>query len=221
MPYASDLIKRKVRDTSGKTIGRLEDIAVDPSTDFPPITGILVKTHEGPRFVPQARIHELSRLGVQVTEVDGAVEPPSGSLLVRRELLDRQIIDAAGARVVRVNDIYFAVVDGISRLSAVDSSFRGFLRRLGLSGRRSPQFAREVNLLPWADVEFIPGSGTACACAHPRDGCRGSSPRRSPPSCGKWTREAAPGHWSNSTTRSSPTPWSRSRKRTRPTSWSR
>lgn len=161
MPYVSDLINRKVRDSSRAVVGKLHDVAVNPGEEFPTVLGVVVRTGSGDRFVPQAAVQELSRRDITITELGTLADPPEGALLLRREVLDKQIIDAAGARVVRVNDLYMANVEGVSRLSAVDSSFRGFLRRLGLSGRRSPRITRDVQLLAWSDVEFIPSGERA------------------------------------------------------------
>jgi CBS domain-containing protein len=58
-------------------------------------------------------------------------EYAEGEILVRRDLLDKQIVDVDGAKVVRVNDIKLGNLDQKLCIFSVDISFRGLLRRLG------------------------------------------------------------------------------------------
>src|SRR5207237_3348985 len=58
-------------------------------------------------------------------------EPQAHELSLARQVLDHQIIDVNGVRVVRVNDLQLAPSDGTYRLVGVDISTAGLLRRLG------------------------------------------------------------------------------------------
>lgn len=60
------------------------------------------------------------------------VDRPPGEILIRKALLDKQIVDIAGAKVVRVNDLQFRQRNGALVLSKVDVGLRGLLRRVGL-----------------------------------------------------------------------------------------
>src|SRR5262249_22740178 len=58
--------------------------------------------------------------------------PNTGELLLRRDLLDKQIVDTQGYRVVKVNDLKLAQIKRTARLIGVDISLSGLLRRLGV-----------------------------------------------------------------------------------------
>src|SRR5207249_6332189 len=60
-------------------------------------------------------------------------EPQGGEIGLARQVLDRQIIDINGKRVVRVNDLQFAYANGKYRLVAVDATPVGLARRLGMA----------------------------------------------------------------------------------------
>src|SRR5947209_20497997 len=55
-------------------------------------------------------------------------------LWLSRQILDKQIVDMDGRRVVRVNDLQLSQVDGSMLLVGVDIGGRGRARRLGLEG---------------------------------------------------------------------------------------
>ena len=54
-----------------------------------------------------------------------------GETALAREVLDHQLVDIDGARVVRASDLYLATVGGPVRLVGVDVGFGSLLRRLG------------------------------------------------------------------------------------------
>jgi Mg/Co/Ni transporter MgtE len=88
--------------------------------------------------------------------------PAERDLYLARDVLDKQIIDTTGMRVVRVNDVELARVNGLFYVANVDIGGLGLLRRLGLAkmaqglagrlGRRLPS-----NTIAWDDVELLPG----------------------------------------------------------------
>src|SRR5205807_1749644 len=61
---------------------------------------------------------------------------PSEALRLARDLLDKQIVDTHGAKVVRVNDLQLSEVDGQLRLVGADVGLRGLLRRVGAEAVR-------------------------------------------------------------------------------------
>ena len=60
-----------------------------------------------------------------------AYVPREGDILVKRDILDRQIVDVNGAKVVRVNDLKLGGHKDFLCIFSVDIGFRGLLRRLG------------------------------------------------------------------------------------------
>jgi magnesium transporter len=137
--FFSELQDRKVIDASGRIAGRLHDIGMGLSGNLPQSEFLIVsRSRRGRRetvVVPWEWVSSLQateiRLEYEREEVWKSEYVQSG-LLLGRNLLDRQIVDLHGNKVVRVNDLRLAEFDLSLRLTGVDVSQRALLRRLGL-----------------------------------------------------------------------------------------
>jgi magnesium transporter len=83
-------------------------------------------------------------------------------LYLARNVLDKQIIDTYGMRVLRVNDLELARVDGWFYIANVDIGTLGLLRRLGLAQLAWRAAGRAgggplPGVIPWDAVELLPG----------------------------------------------------------------
>jgi magnesium transporter len=96
----------------------------------------VVRSWHGTRLkLAWSSVAELGQKQIRLLS-DAVAEPlPDASeadrLRVAEELLDRQIVDVEGAKLVRVNDLHFLEVKGTLRLAHVDVGFRGLVRRMG------------------------------------------------------------------------------------------
>jgi magnesium transporter len=135
MQYLSELIGAPVRDPAGRVVARVADLLVPADADYPAIDGLSLKSSRGERrIVPWSAVRMLDNGGLSlVTELaeSPTFDPPPHELSLARQVLDHQIIDVNGVRVVRVNDLQLAPADGSYRLIGVDISTAGLLRRLG------------------------------------------------------------------------------------------
>jgi len=96
-------------------------------------------------------------LKISREQVDG-YQPGEADIFLVRDVLDKQIIDTEGARVVRVNDLELVRVNGSVLVSNVDVGMTGILRRLGLGwiGRRlARRFENIENFISWEDMELF------------------------------------------------------------------
>jgi CBS domain-containing protein len=90
-------------------------------------------------------------------------EPLPQDLYLARDVLDRQIIDVNGVRVVRANDVELTRVEGTFYVANVDIGSVGLMRRLGLpkaAQRLAGKLGRGVlpGAVPWSDIELVPGN---------------------------------------------------------------
>src|SRR5687768_4751461 len=132
----SEILGAAVRDASGSVRGRVREIAVDPQDHATRVAYLIVGTPAGDRIVTPG---DLKSCGASVRAGGDAASwaaysPSDGVLLLKRDLLDQQIIDVHGRKVVRVNDVEFDSTPVNShlmlRLVAVDVGARGAIRRL-------------------------------------------------------------------------------------------
>src|SRR5437868_10700901 len=160
MLYLSEIKRAKVVDPAGTEIGRLADLAVVPKEQFPAVQWAILRTPAGERIVRWGDLERVSR-GYRVK--DSAIPPAPGelppeALRLGRDLLDKQIVDTHGAKVVRVNDLQLDDKAGQLRLVGADVGLRGILRQVGgeraaerfagLLGRKLPR-----GIIPWHLVE--------------------------------------------------------------------
>jgi CBS domain-containing protein len=116
------------------------------------LTGLLVRAGRHDSFVPTRNVLSLGADGARVSSVDPGNEFHRGRGEVRlaHELLDREVIDRTGPRIVRVNDIAVGAREGVLCVVGVDVSSGALLRRLAprwVSGCFSDA------LIEWADLE--------------------------------------------------------------------
>jgi len=138
-PHANDIflsavLDRPVISPSGRDVGALSDVAMSPGDPLPVVHHVLVKTRTGIRRVAFQDLALFNQVIVSLKrepEVLSDLPEAENEVLMRRDILDKQIVDVDGAKVVRVNDLKLAMADEALCLSAVDVGFRGILRRLG------------------------------------------------------------------------------------------
>ncbi len=163
----SELIGASVYDPSGTTpVGKVREVAVVPQDDPHRVAAFVVKTRHGERLLAMKAVNEVNG-GVRADTLSEGWTPfgsGEGMLLLERDLLDQQIIDVHGRKVVRVNDIDIHEELGhdhiILKLSAVDVGARGAIRRL-LKGvvpavaLRTMMAKVPPRLIPWEFVDLI------------------------------------------------------------------
>lgn len=163
MLFFSAILGAIVRDLTEETCGRVSDILIrigeDREQEFPPLLGIVMKDKKTKEevFLP---MEVIETWGPNEAEVDRKIEEavkeiPQGERIVylKKSVLDKQIVDLEGMRVVRVNDLQFGRVNEIMSLIAIDISTRGILRRLGIQGDILDNIFKS-NFLEWHNIQL-------------------------------------------------------------------
>jgi len=176
--FYSSLHARPVVDAAGTVVGYLDDLAVSVAEMLPSVTALAIRRGRIEPLPLTARWRDVESMDGPAIRLRGPVArlvpgrrlPSEPSFWVGQVLLDRQIIDTAGAKVVRVNDLHFLrVPTGDLHLVHVDVGFRGLVRRLGWSEtidalvRRIAPKARYLEaeaLIDWRDVHPLARGGT-------------------------------------------------------------
>jgi len=166
----SELLGATVYDPSGAASGRVREVTLAPQEDRSRISSLIVRTKAGNRVLPFAAVGGING-GVRATTTAGewpAAHGTEGLFLLERDLLDQQVIDINGRKVVRVNDVDLELEvpksagpsHPVLRVLSVDVGARGAVRRLlrgvaprtalhALLGRIPPRS------IPWNFVDLI------------------------------------------------------------------
>jgi len=134
--FFSDFLNRKAYSSSGQKVGKISDVVAERAEPYPMVIGLVIRKR-GRRdklYLPWEKIlqiepqiafsaEELRTLKTSLSEKD--------VVLLQEEVMDKQIVDTFGAKVVRVNDLHFLRIDSHLRLVHVDVGFRGLMRRVG------------------------------------------------------------------------------------------
>jgi CBS domain-containing protein/sporulation protein YlmC with PRC-barrel domain len=166
----SDLLGLPVYDSVSGRMGRVREVALLPQDDPVRIAALIVRTSSGDRIVATDLLRTVNGGVHTAAVVEDLPKYTSGEgmLLLERDLLDQQIIDVHGRKVVRVNDIELSLDRDAPnsplglhlRIAFVDAGARGAIRRL-LKGVL-PRYALATWLqriparnIPWEFVNLI------------------------------------------------------------------
>ena len=178
------LIGRPVINQAGDEVGHLVDVVVNFSPDaeiepYPPATGLIIRVGRRRSWVPAAQIAHVAHGEVRLASARldlREFQPRPGEVQLAASVLDHQLIDVDGRRVIRAADLVLAQLRGKLRLVGVDISTTSLLRRLGpawLRVRPTPERVIDwAAIQPLADTDRIGGvrlrtSGRALSALRP------------------------------------------------------
>src|SRR5438093_11175675 len=109
MLYLSQVLGRPILDLEGERVATLKDVIVRLGEDeHPPVTGFVARYRRRDFFLSRWRIVEFGDHGVRLNSDILDLRPfvrRDGEVMLARDVLDKQLIDVDGKRVVRVNDV--------------------------------------------------------------------------------------------------------------------
>jgi len=163
MLYLSEAIGRPVLDRVGEPIGKVADLIVAVGDRYPPVTGLVVETDRRRIFVPWTSVEAFDLTGARLStsSIDIAkFHQRPNEITLKQDLLDKQIVDIDGRKVVRVNDLRLDEIEGKLHVVAVDVGAAGLLRRLGLEGAyrtlaRNTRLPMPERYIDWEDVDPV------------------------------------------------------------------
>jgi CBS domain-containing protein len=161
--YFSQVLGSKLIEEGDGSPGRVRDLYVDVGQYRPRVVAALVGRGRSERLIDFAACR-ISRIGskhiVIAPRLKDTTLPAENYLSLRKHLLDRQIVDVDGRKLVRVNDLVLEEGASATGLIAVDVGTEGLLRRLGLARPFAALFRlfdRELpgKLILWNEVEAV------------------------------------------------------------------
>jgi CBS domain-containing protein len=135
--FFSELQGREVINSQGRSVGKLDDLKVRLGEPFPKVINLAVRRNrlKKPAALDWADVEsfdtETITLKPEAENRFFSLETGREEILLRADLLDKQVVDTFGAKIERVNDIHLLIVNKELRIVHVDFGLRGILRRLG------------------------------------------------------------------------------------------
>lgn len=161
LAYLSRILGRKVELPEPHAAGRLIDLVAVEQPPYPKVSAMVVRSRAGVMRVDLEKVPPpVLAQGRRVDATQAAAGPPRQMMLLPSEfrvhslLMDKQVVDVQGAKVVRVNDVQLLIDQRGAFVVQVDVGVRGLLRRIGIEapvtrlGRLLGWKTRE-NLISW------------------------------------------------------------------------
>lgn len=144
-----------VQNQAGAEVGKVADVVARwDGGSYPPATGLVVRIGRRPAYLPISQVQaiESDKVRLRSARLDlRDFQRRTGEVVLGRDVLDRQLVDVDGVRVVRASDLYLARVGLSWRLVGVDVGMASLLRRLGPARNRNR--ATPERVLDWAMVQ--------------------------------------------------------------------
>src|SRR6476619_2760620 len=112
--YYSTLASKPVLDRNGEKVAALKDLIVRINPEagkseekYPPLAGLLAQTNRRSFWIPASQVETFDEKGIKLysaTLSRERFERRNGEILLGKDLLDKQLVDVEGRRVIRVND---------------------------------------------------------------------------------------------------------------------
>lgn len=149
------LVGRPVHDPQRAEIGRIVDLVVRwQGESYPPLTGIVLRVGRRRAYAPVDQIAEVGTDHVMLAsnrlDLRDFVRR-DGEVVLNGDVVDHQLVDVDGRRVVRASDLYLARVAGVYRLVGVDVGFQTLIRRLGPTRWRTRPTPERV--IDWSTMQ--------------------------------------------------------------------
>jgi magnesium transporter len=136
--FLTEILGAEVIDVRQHRVGTVRDLTVRVQEPYPVVTGLVVSRHRE-LTIPWSEVRTFAAATREValrSTSEGIERHPvrPEEIWLARDVMDKQVVDTDGRRVVRVNDLQLVDSAGVLLLVGADIGLRGILRRLGLEG---------------------------------------------------------------------------------------
>lgn len=163
--FASLLIGAPIYDRAGEAVAAAVDLIARLDLTirerYPPLTGLVARVAGREVFMPWSLVGRVTQDGVWLARAAfdlGRFERRTGEVLLKRDVLDKQLVDVNGRRIIRASDVLLAADGPFVRVVGVDVGFAAIWRRAvpRALGRR----VARAELIDWEDVEYLAGESS-------------------------------------------------------------
>lgn len=155
--YLSDLIGKPIY-SDGDQIANVRDVVVrvGGGGGYPAVTGLVTRSNWKSFFIPWQQVASLDQRSFHLRSADVSLNPfhrREGEMLLARDVLDKQVVDIKGRRVVRSNDLRLLYRRDRLVLIGLDITAPALLRRLLPSGMK--RRVEQASVIDWRDIEQL------------------------------------------------------------------
>ena len=159
--FVSEILKKYVLDPKGEELGRVKDLIVVKGETLPKVSAVIITKKKDYFLIHWNQLSIFNKRIISSKVYSNSLQPymlSEEDLLLVRDILDKQIVDANGAKVVRVNDVKLEGYKSKAVLIAVDVGMRGIMRRLHIErgGEDFLKFFKKhlaYNLISWNYIQ--------------------------------------------------------------------
>jgi len=174
--FVSEILKKPVLDPKGEEIGKLKDLVIVKGEPLPKVSALIIEKKNKIFKLPWTDLNIFNKRIISANVYGETLQPyelNEKDLILVRDILDKQIVDANGAKVVRVNDVKLQGYNSEAVLIAVDVGARGIMRRLGVErgGEDLMKLFKKhlpYNLISWNYIQPLEPKLTKISLTVPR-----------------------------------------------------
>ncbi|MBI4685164.1 MAG: magnesium transporter [Nitrospirae bacterium] len=174
--FVSEILRKPVLDPKGEEIGKVKDLIIVKGEPLPKVSNLLIERKRKLFNLSWTELNIFNKRIISANIYSENLQPyefREDALLLVRDIFDKQIVDANGAKVVRVNDVKLEGLNTEAVLIAVDVGMRGIMRRLGVErgGEDLMRLFRShlpYNLISWNYIQPLAPKLTAISLTVPR-----------------------------------------------------
>jgi magnesium transporter len=174
--FVSEILKKPVLDLKGEEIGKLKDLVIVKGEPLPKVSALIIEKKNKIFKLPWTDLNIFNKRIISANVYGETLQPyelNERDLILVRDILDKQIVDANGAKVVRVNDVKLQGYNSEAVLIAVDVGARGIMRRLGVErgGEDLMKLFKKhlpYNLISWNYIQPLEPKLTKISLTVPR-----------------------------------------------------
>jgi magnesium transporter len=155
--FSSEIIRKPVLDPKGDEIGKVKDLVIIRGETLPMVSALILEKKKQLFHLSWGSLNIFNKKIISSQIYFDALqsyELKEEDLLVVRDILDKQIVDVNGAKVVRVNDIKLEGLKTFAVLTAIDVGIRGIMRRMGVERGGEDLFRIFKKTLPYSLISW-------------------------------------------------------------------
>lgn len=168
--HFSDILEKDIRDCEDKFVGNVWDMSVSSKDIYPRVDWLIIKKgfmkpeYAVIQWADVLQIKDDIMLKVPLSSLAFSPEVRDFEFLLKRDIMDQQVVDTFNHKVRRVNDLHLLRLEHDLVLAHVDIGMRSLVHRLGWEPMvdfvvgcvdKNARYLTTENLVSWKSVQPV------------------------------------------------------------------